>query len=148
VVEKPEVAVELYIGEGCCSPLNTDRREAAQRRKEVALSATHLCVEMSVRGAGKFPYDMLRYDSAVFSTEEDTALASLGKHRREVNLRRFYPDGNDPAPEYGRWESFGWKVTELDGNRLDPEADAAAAVEPDDEDDESADVEDEAEVSA
>ena len=66
-----------------------------------------------VRGTGRFPYDMLRYDGCVpwsekdsYAINDDEGAPSL----RTVELRRFCP--NDSSPTIGRWESFGWKVCE------------------------------------
>lgn len=62
--------------------------------------------EFTVRGAGEFPFDMLRYDECYPKTGDDVA-SMLASRRREVTLithRRFGPTSN-------RWASFMWSVT-------------------------------------
>jgi len=63
-----------------------------------------------VEGAGRFPIDMLRYDSCVPSEEADSSLVETDRHgRRRVTLECFT---NNPAglPEKARWLSYGWCV--------------------------------------
>lgn len=60
-----------------------------------------------VEGAGDFPLDMLRYDSACPYREVDShAMAHEGR-RRLVLVRRAV---NSLPATYARWESFGWRV--------------------------------------
>lgn len=68
-------------------------------------------VELRVRGRGTFPFDMLRYDSACFATEFDTAAATQDQdEERTICLRRFAADpGVITSSEY-RWRSYGWRV--------------------------------------
>lgn len=57
-----------------------------------------------VRGAGDFPLDCLRYDSAYPDTQEDARVAQYEDSLRTVTLVSL----NDPTPD--RWQSFGWQV--------------------------------------
>lgn len=71
-----------------------------------------------VEGAGPFPVDMLRYDQCFPCTEADDSKAidlsfrprgQRGPYRvRLVTISR-------TAPTTGRWDSFGFKVTEVGG---------------------------------
>lgn len=71
----------------------------------------------TVTGMGVFPYDMLRYDRA-WPADETTTIYI--EQRRRPNLA---PDHNaEPRsvrlkglsePTEGRWESFGWTVTDF-----------------------------------
>jgi hypothetical protein len=68
-------------------------------------------VVYSVIGRGHFPVDMLRYDNAIPTKEEDAGKIAPSKWAdesafdiRKVELKsEFYPTN-------GRWESFGWRV--------------------------------------
>lgn len=66
---------------------------------------TWCCTTIEVTGAGRFPFDMLRYDNCV--PVQPTLME--GRESRVIKLRRFSPDGT-PAT-VGRWNSFGWGVT-------------------------------------
>lgn len=84
-------------------------------------------VEMVVEGRGNPPMDMLRYDQCAPASGADAALLerNIGHELRRVRLRRYYPVGGAHEPEFGRWESFGWRVVELDGAQV-KESDLAA----------------------
>jgi len=71
-----------------------------------------------VEGAGTFPLDMLRYDSACPATEQDTWTIGYDE-RRTVALRRFAKEPRK-GPQVARWTSFGWRVvgvTYADGTK-------------------------------
>ena len=59
-----------------------------------------------VKGAGRFPVDMLRYDTCYPHQPEDAA-AILDKEMRKVELVTLM----NGEPTRARWESFGWMVT-------------------------------------
>lgn len=67
-----------------------------------------------VRGAGRFPVDMLRHDSCTPWNETDSYRVGTeddhGRAPREVTLRRFSRGGQEAT--VGRWESFGWLIVE------------------------------------
>lgn len=67
-----------------------------------------------VHGAGRFPVDMLRYDSCTPWNETDSHRVGTeddhGRAPREITLRRFSRSG-EPATT-GRWNSFGWTIVE------------------------------------
>lgn len=81
-------------------------------------------VELVVEGSGDFPVDMLRYDSCTPWSEEDSHSIASPQHLtpRRIHLRRFLPEGRTAAnaATVGRWDSFGWKVVEVnvDGLRV------------------------------
>lgn len=60
----------------------------------------------TVVGSGTFPFDMLRYDNAWPSREDDASAMyphrDRAKERREVRICTLYSF----TPE--RWQSFGW----------------------------------------
>lgn len=63
----------------------------------------------TVRGPGRFPLDMLRYDQAVPASETDASyiaatLADPSRDRTLITLRGVKP------PTEARWRSFGWQV--------------------------------------
>ncbi len=64
----------------------------------------------TVRGAGSFPFDMLRYDHCYPATSADAALLEHHEHDlRHVVLWADSPDRHW-RPETGRWKSFCWEV--------------------------------------
>jgi hypothetical protein len=66
--------------------------------------------QFKVRGAGRFPYDMLRYDACWPATQDDVSAMQLEIMHgdRSVTLSTQAKS----APTIGRWESFGWRVIE------------------------------------
>jgi hypothetical protein len=72
-------------------------------------------IKFVVKGAGRFPTDMLRYDRCCPATETDSSCITEHSSRaqpRRVNLVRFSQAGKS-GPCMRRWESFGWKVTSV-----------------------------------
>lgn len=72
----------------------------------------------TVEGRGPFPIDMLRYDCCHPNRPEDAEkiMDSYGDRPRKaytVQVVRTHPQRHW-MPTTGRWESFGWVVTELD----------------------------------
>lgn len=68
-------------------------------------------VRFFVRGAGDFPFDMLRYDSC-FPVYENEARSMAEKHElRTVELEQRRMVGSPTGPTVGRWESFGWRAS-------------------------------------
>jgi hypothetical protein len=68
------------------------------------------CTTIEVRGSGRFPFDMLRYDNCV--AVQPTLME--GREDRTVRLRRFSKDGS-PATA-ARWNSFNWGVLKDSAN--------------------------------
>jgi hypothetical protein len=67
--------------------------------------------EFTVQGSGIFPFDMLRYDRCFPKTQTDTSEIEETT-RRSIEIRRVtLVTVSESAPTYGRWESFGWKVS-------------------------------------
>ncbi len=62
----------------------------------------------TVTGGGRFPMDMLRYDSAWPDTSEDARLLNEEHGERTVTLR--HVSVHSKGPEVRRWMSYGWKV--------------------------------------
>jgi hypothetical protein len=69
---------------------------------------------VKVTGKGTFPVDMLRYDSAVPASEEDAGLIEdtfqprFPREPMTITVRMMR------APTTARWESFAWKVSDVD----------------------------------
>jgi hypothetical protein len=76
--------------------------------------------DFEVTGRGPFPIDMLRYDACWPVRGEDVMRIEPGpqSHQgtRTVRLVRCARSGNGPT--VGRWGSFGWTVTSVDGEPL------------------------------
>lgn len=69
-------------------------------------------IEFTVQGAGRFPVDMLRYDSCWPQTTEDAyAIAEIMTRDTLTELRRIKLRSNT-RPTEGRWQSFGWVVVQ------------------------------------
>lgn len=77
-------------------------------------------IDFVVVGSGEFPIDMLRYDSAWPATEPESYKVRCDytvphtQRRREVRLSMAAPLGKT-GPTIGRWKSFGWNVTFING---------------------------------
>lgn len=65
--------------------------------------------DFGVKGSGKFPLDMLRYDTCVPMSSGDVALME-GRGERVIHLTRFSANP-EAMPTAERWASFGWTVT-------------------------------------
>lgn len=69
----------------------------------------------AVEGAGRFPFDMLRYDASYPLHEAHTGASGMGGDydapRRVVVL--VHEGYREWRPTVARWESFGWRVVEL-----------------------------------
>lgn len=69
--------------------------------------------ESSVRGAGAFPVDMLRYDRATPTTERDSVEISHSLDRMHPrDTARTVTVTSERPLTAGRWESFGWAVVD------------------------------------
>jgi hypothetical protein len=64
----------------------------------------------TVRGTGSFPTDMLRYDSAWPSAQEDAA--RVGAAPRGSRAAYAVTLHSHKPPTDGRWRSFGWRADE------------------------------------
>jgi hypothetical protein len=61
---------------------------------------------------GRFPHDMLRYDTAWPRTSDDATKMGGGRDGRVEAGTEITLSSNAPgAPSKGRWKSFGWDVT-------------------------------------
>lgn len=77
----------------------------------------------TVRGTHPFPIDMLRYDASYPSSESESAqIHNCAMYpREEFSIVLSHTCTNHRArngcwtPTTGRWRSFGWNVTKLDG---------------------------------
>lgn len=80
----------------------------------------------TVDGPGDFPVDMLRYDACW--PYDSQAAVNLGI-RLDARLMKLRRDHGDPlpsvrlvsehrAPTEGRWESFLWKVRDVEERRI------------------------------
>lgn len=80
---------------------------------------THFTVEES--SSRIFPFDMLRYDSCYPTSQRDvSAIVSTTFPRREgeekvrVTLSTKHEKKDDHVVTPGRWQSFGWRVVQVD----------------------------------
>lgn len=70
-------------------------------------------VKFTVEGSGPFPLDMLRYDCAFPNSEMDSNAAErMDGGLRTVDL---IMRSSRDKPTFGRWASFGWTVTAVNG---------------------------------
>ncbi len=70
----------------------------------------------TVRGAGHFPYDMLRYDQCFpYGQTDSLQLEHRSTHPRAVRLLTYH---RDPTPHLtpDRWLSFGWCIDTEDNH--------------------------------
>lgn len=72
--------------------------------------------KFTVEGSGPFPVDMLRYDACWPESERKSSWieSSIRHETSGVVGVELLTDRHD-APTLRRWESFGWRVTEIDG---------------------------------
>jgi len=78
-------------------------------------------IDFVVAGRGDFPMDMLRYDECWPQDTSDASLIARSLYEGVnadgrlgewvIRLRRF--SEHKIGPTVARWESFGWKVTEI-----------------------------------
>jgi hypothetical protein len=65
--------------------------------------------EVTVRGRGTFPLDMLRYDRCIPTSESDTNRMHYPQLEYQIfKLYRLSSEGTKATA--GRWKSFGWEV--------------------------------------
>jgi hypothetical protein len=64
----------------------------------------------AVRGNGRFPYDMLRYDRCTPAESSDVINMEDYDMERTVNLVTFHKYQKAIPVHERRWESFLWKV--------------------------------------
>jgi hypothetical protein len=82
--------------DGRCDVQELERRDRPKAR-----------YQYYVTGRSRFPFDMLRHDSAWPATGYDAALLEYDEVRRSdrsIQLRSYR------APTIDRWSSFGWSV--------------------------------------
>jgi hypothetical protein len=76
-------------------------------------------VSFTVVGAGRFPFDMLRYDACWPVSGDDAAAIALntGEMRARASRRAVrLSTVRRHTPTLGRWSSFGWTVVSHDAN--------------------------------
>ncbi len=76
-------------------------------------------IVFTVRGVGRFPIDMLRYDScwpttAVDGSHLEATFDRRRGERKEIELTTISIHG----PTIARWKSFMWRVITQDGVKL------------------------------
>ena len=62
----------------------------------------------TVSGSGRFPFDMLRHSQAWPDYESESPLLDSEHHELRAIQMASHTD-----PVAARWESFGWRVTNL-----------------------------------
>ena len=70
------------------------------------MKKTHVRTVIYVRGAGTFPFDMLRYDSC--APADGAAISAMIDNDRAKFIRLFHYSEDGRAPTVARWASFGW----------------------------------------
>jgi len=86
-------------------------------------------IKYTVAGRYRFPLDMLRYDRACPYNSLDAAAIERSVRHELTEDERKQPLSVDlvmfsaapkvnPGPCSARWESFGWKVTHIEGDPL------------------------------
>lgn len=72
-------------------------------------------MKFTVTGRVGFPIDMLRYDACYPATEADSGLIykTLEGGNTEAVSVDLHMDHRTRGPTDGRWESFLWKVTDI-----------------------------------
>jgi len=68
--------------------------------------------EFTVEGLLSFPFDMLRYDRCWPARGEDAEMLATWNLSRNPQVCRVTLR-SDRRPEEARWDSFGWKVTQV-----------------------------------
>lgn len=69
--------------------------------------------EFVVRGDGRFPFDMLRYDHCHPVTGDDALnVGTTERDTRSVKLATIHGQ-KDTGPTRARWHSFGWAVVDV-----------------------------------
>lgn len=70
----------------------------------------------TVTGFGDFPFDMLRYDRCSPLTSDDArSIANASKHAKpQIRLVSHLK-----SPTEGRWQSFGWSVSNIKMDRME-----------------------------
>ena len=63
--------------------------------------------KFTVQGSKDFPLDMLRYDACYPATSEDAINLAAKDSRKVTLISTMITD-----PTAGRWNSFGWQVTD------------------------------------
>jgi Transketolase, N-terminal subunit len=92
---------------------------------------THQICRFIVKGVYPFPLDMLRYDSCWPAGPDDVSNIDRALNQYDGTERIVPPGGFEvrlcraqefaypnSAPTIGRWRSFGWVITEIDGISL------------------------------
>lgn len=76
-------------------------------------------IRFTVTGPGDFPLDMLRWDACHPYSQQDVSRIEHISYdsfdrriNREIELVHTY-DHDSWKPTDGRWQSFGWNVTEV-----------------------------------
>jgi hypothetical protein len=86
--------------------------------------------EFTVTGTGPVPVDMMRYDRCTPLTQEDAAFADREIHclnhssLPEISIQMIrFTEGNGKHhadhPATGRWNSFGWDVSNVSWRKLE-----------------------------
>ena len=81
--------------------------------------------EFTVKGLGRIPMDMLRYDRATPLTQKDASECENPSYDEQadrsgdvsIRLVRF-TEHKDDHPTVGRWKSFGWEVSDIKFRKL------------------------------
>ena len=80
-------------------------------------------IKFTVTGCGNFPFDMLRYDGCFPRAVEDAARMARPEYGspdrsmpRSVTLVSY--SNSAARPTIGRWQSFGWSVSNTELERM------------------------------
>lgn len=74
-------------------------------------------IHLTVRGAGQFPVDMMRYERACPDNQTDSsAITNEEGPTREVHLVQFSRNRHITQISIDRWKSFGWVILRAEAN--------------------------------
>lgn len=67
---------------------------------------------VTVKGVGRFPFDMLHQDRCCPATAQDAVEIERPAGERQIQLLRFSTAGK-AGPSAARWKSFGWEIVSV-----------------------------------
>lgn len=109
---RDEAAVAATITRDRIMPM-VQKMFKSDRPMMVGMLKDRKSIRFTVQGGGEFPLDMLRRDEC-WPINGDEVKNLVGTGRRVINLESVARHG----PTIERWESFGWKIINVDGQTV------------------------------